>query len=57
MSRRKRRDAPMPASTAGLLRFFEDSTEGIRIKPTFILGFSVIFMIISFILWWFYPVI
>ena len=57
MSRRKRRDAPMPASTAGLLRFFEDSTAGIRIKPNFIIGFSILFMIISFIIWLFYPVI
>ncbi len=57
MSKRRRKDAPMPASTAGLLRFFEETTAGIRIRPTFILGFSVIFMIISFIIWLFYPVI
>jgi len=27
----------MPASSAGLLRFFEDETEGVKIKPEIIL--------------------
>ena len=28
---------PMPASSAGLLRFFEDETEGVKIKPEVII--------------------
>ncbi len=34
----KKKNAPMPASSAGLLRFFEDETKGIKIKPEIVLG-------------------
>ncbi len=50
MSRRKRKDerrAPMPAQSAGLLRFFEEETEGIKIKPEVLMALVVIFIIIS----------
>lgn len=35
MSRKKRRGSgtPMPAASAGLLRFFEEETKGIQIRP------------------------
>jgi preprotein translocase subunit Sec61beta len=33
----KKKNSPMPASSAGLLRFFEDETEGVKIKPEIIL--------------------
>ena len=36
-SRRRRREAPMPASAAGLLRFFEEETRGIKIRPEIVL--------------------
>jgi len=38
-SRKKRRDkeGPMPAAGAGLIRFFQDETEGIKIGPVAIL--------------------
>ena len=36
-SRRRRREAPMPASAAGLLRFFEEETKGIKIRPEIVL--------------------
>jgi preprotein translocase subunit Sec61beta len=43
MSRKKKRDsgAPMPAASAGLLRFFEEETEGIQIKPELIVVLSI----------------
>jgi preprotein translocase subunit Sec61beta len=31
----------LPASSAGLLRFFEDETEGIKIKPEIVLAASM----------------
>ena len=34
----KKKNNPLPASSAGLLRFFEDETEGVKIKPEFVLG-------------------
>ena len=43
MSRKKRREsgAPMPAASAGLLRFFEEETKGIQLRPEIIVIFSV----------------
>ena len=34
----KKKNAPLPASSAGLLRFFEDETRGYKVKPEIILG-------------------
>jgi preprotein translocase subunit Sec61beta len=34
----KKKNAPLPASSAGLLRFFEDETKGVKVKPEVILG-------------------
>lgn len=31
--RRARREAPLPATAAGLLRFFEEESKGIKIRP------------------------
>ncbi|NIN53366.1 MAG: preprotein translocase subunit Sec61beta [Nitrososphaeria archaeon] len=51
MSRRRDGEAPMPAVTAGLLRFFEDSAAaGIMIQPIHVIGFSIIFTVISALL-------
>jgi preprotein translocase subunit Sec61beta len=36
----KKRNAPLPASSAGLLRFFEDETRGIKIKPEIVLSIT-----------------
>ncbi|MGB9683388.1 MAG: preprotein translocase subunit Sec61beta [Candidatus Bathyarchaeales archaeon] len=35
MSKKKKKSesAPMPAASAGLLRFFEEETEGVKVKP------------------------
>ncbi len=45
MSSRKRKEAPMPATAAGLLRFFEDESKGIKIRPELALGLGVALMI------------
>ena len=37
----KKKGNPLPASSAGLLRFFEDETEGVKIKPEIVLGASM----------------
>ncbi len=31
--KRRRDEAPMPAASAGLLRFFEEDTPGIKLSP------------------------
>jgi preprotein translocase subunit Sec61beta len=50
MSGKKKKNAPLPASSAGLLRFFEDETEGVKIRPELVLITSVSLIIASIIL-------
>jgi preprotein translocase subunit Sec61beta len=40
-AKRRRREAPMPATGAGLLRFFEEETLGIRVKPEIVLILAI----------------
>jgi preprotein translocase subunit Sec61beta len=37
----KKKNAPMPASSAGLLTFFNEETEGVKIKPEIVLITSI----------------
>jgi preprotein translocase subunit Sec61beta len=39
--KKRERSAPMPAASAGLLRFFEEETQGIRIRPELVVILSV----------------
>lgn len=50
MSQKKKKNAPLPASSAGLLRFFEDDTPGIRVRPEITVGLGVSLIGISIIL-------
>lgn len=47
MSKKRKREsgAPMPAASAGLLRFFEEETEGIQIRPELIAVLSIALII------------
>jgi preprotein translocase subunit Sec61beta len=40
----------MPASSAGLLRFFEDETLGIKIRPEIVVGLSIALVIVTLLL-------
>ena len=40
----------MPASSAGLLRFFEDETDGIKIRPEYVMGLAGALIVISIVL-------
>lgn len=58
MSREKRRsdEAPMPAASAGLLRFFEEETPGIKLRPEVVMVMVVGLIAASiFILYTFKP--
>jgi len=46
----KKKNAPLPASSAGLLRFFEDETEGVKIRPEFVLAACITLIATSIIL-------
>ena len=50
MSKRKKKEAPMPASSAGLLRFFEDDTKGVKVRPEIIVGVSAALILVSILL-------
>jgi len=39
--KRRKREAPMPAASAGLLRFFEEETPGIKIRPEVVIMMSI----------------
>jgi preprotein translocase subunit Sec61beta len=50
LSRREKRrksEAPMPAASAGLLRFFEEETPGIKVRPEVVLLLAVALIGIS----------
>ena len=47
VSRRKKDQGPMPAASAGLLRFFEEETEGIKIRPEILMVMSIGLIVIS----------
>ncbi len=51
MSSKKQKDkAPLPASSAGLLRFFEDDTPGFKMNPEIIVGIGVSLIVGSLLL-------
>ena len=52
MSRREKRrrsEAPMPAASAGLLRFFEEETPGIKLRPEAVILMSAGLIAVSLI--------
>ena len=55
MSARKRKEAPMPASGAGLLRFFEEESKGIKIRPEAVVIGAAVLIALTTILRWFAP--
>lgn len=57
MSKRKKESGPMPAASAGLLRFFEEETEGIKIRPELLVVFAVSIIVISVLAKVFFPVV
>ncbi|MCH8022610.1 MAG: preprotein translocase subunit Sec61beta [Thaumarchaeota archaeon] len=49
-SRKKQKMEALPASSAGLLRFFEDETHGVKIRPEFVIALGGAIAIISILL-------
>jgi len=46
----------MPAASAGLLRFFEEETQGIKIRPEIAVGLAVALILAALIGRMFFPV-
>jgi len=55
-SRRNKRSAPLPASSAGLLRFFEDETRGIKVRPEIVFSIAGSLIAISILIRIIFPV-
>ncbi|MHB8566501.1 MAG: preprotein translocase subunit Sec61beta [Nitrososphaerales archaeon] len=49
-SKKDKNKAPMPASSAGLLRFFEDETHGIKIRPEIVVALSAVLVVVAVVL-------
>jgi len=48
MSRKREEEtAPMPAMSAGLLRFFEEEAGGIKLRPEIVVGLTILLIIMS----------
>jgi len=45
-----KKSAPLPASSAGLLRFFEDETKGYKLRPEIVVTIPAGLIAISWIL-------
>ena len=52
----KKKNAPLPASSGGLLRFFEDETKGVKVKPEIVLGVTGGLIAISILIRVIFPV-
>ena len=46
----KKKNAPLPASSAGLLRFFEDETKGVKVDPKIIISIPISLIVASWAL-------
>ncbi|MFQ5940413.1 MAG: preprotein translocase subunit Sec61beta [Nitrososphaerales archaeon] len=55
-SRRNKKQAPLPASSAGLLRFFEDETKGFRIRPEIVFSIAGALIGVSILIRIIFPV-
>jgi len=44
--KKKERSGPMPAASAGLLRFFEEETEGVKVRPEILIGAAVALIVV-----------
>lgn len=47
--RKKRGEGPMPSGGAGLIRFFEDETPGIKVGPTLVVILAAMIVIATVI--------
>ncbi len=53
--KKKESQGPMPAASAGLLRFFEEETEGVKIRPELLMVLAVSLIVVSVLAKVFFP--
>lgn len=47
--KKRKKEAPMPAASAGLLRFFEEETSGIKLRPEIVIILAIVLIAVSLI--------
>lgn len=47
----------MPQSSAGLMRFFQDETNGVKVPPEFVVGMAVLLIVTVMAARIFFPVL
>lgn len=47
---KKSKGAPLPASSAGLLRFFEDETKGFKVDPRIVVSMPMSLIVVSWLI-------
>jgi|TARA_B100000959_G_scaffold154704_1_gene162126 preprotein translocase subunit Sec61beta len=52
----KKKQSSMPASSAGLLRFFEDETHGVKVRPEIVIILAIVMAVSSLLIRMFIPV-
>jgi preprotein translocase subunit Sec61beta len=55
--KKKQQSAGMPQSSAGLMRFFQDETNGVKIPPEFALGAAVVLIVAVIAARIFFPIV
>ena len=45
-----KKSAPLPASSGGLMRFFEDETKGFRIDPRIVVSIPISLIAVSWVI-------
>ena len=45
-----KKSAPLPASSGGLMRFFEDETKGFRIDPRIVVSMPISLIVVSWVI-------
>jgi len=46
----KKKGAPLPASSGGLMRFFEDETKGINVDPKIVVIVPISLIVVSWLI-------
>ena len=58
IKKNKKSDNPMPSSSAGLLRFFEDeNSKALKVRPELVIGIGIALMVLSIVIRVYLPVI
>lgn len=53
--KKKEKSGPMPAASAGLLRFFEEETEGVKVRPELLVVFAITLIVVCILAQVFFP--